>query len=191
MRRSTWIVLVIFLALVGLLVYLNQRAPAAEEAETTPTETVEYLFSETAGLPTSIAVEAKTGERVAIERNEAGEWVLKQPIETEADQGPAEAAASQLSALRILSRPEVAPADAGLVDPSYVMTVKLTGGTEEVVRIGDLTPTGSGYYTNINGSEEVLILDQAGLDALLTLVKSPPYVETPTPVLMETLTPSP
>ena len=182
MRRSTWIVLVIFLALAGLLMYLNQRRSAAEEEEAAPTEAVEYLFNEAAGLPSSIDIEARTGERVAIERNEAGEWVLKQPIETEADQGSAEAAASQLSALRILSRPQVAPEDAGLVDPSYTMTVKLTGGTEDVVRIGDLTPTGIGYYTNVDGRDEVLILDQTGLEALLNLVTSPPYVETPTPI---------
>ena len=182
MKRSTWIVLVIFLALVGLLLYLNQREAPVEEADTTPTETVEYLFSATDGLPSSIAIEARTGEQVAIERNEAGEWVLIQPIETEANQGSAEAAASQLSALRIISRPEVAPDEAGLVEPSYVMTVKLTGGMVEVVRIGDLTPTSSGYYTNVNGSDEVLIVGKTGLDALLTLVTSPPFLDSPTPI---------
>jgi hypothetical protein len=182
MRRSTWIVVVIFLALAGLLIYLNQNNPPSEETEATPTGTVEYLFSETDGLPTSIAIESGTGEQVAIERNEGGQWVLKQPIEAEAEQGSAEAAATQLSALRILSRPEVAFQDAGLVEPSYVMTVKLTAGTEEVVRIGDLTPTSSGYYANIEGKDEVLILDKTSLDALLTLVTSPPYAETPTPV---------
>ena len=182
MRRSTWVVLVIFLALVGLTLYLSQNKPPIDDANLTPTAVVEYLFDETAGLPTSIAIESKNGEQVAIERNEAGVWVLKQPVEAEADQGSAEAAASQLTALRILSRPEVAPADAGLVDPSYTMTVKLSGGTEQVVRIGDLTPTGSGYYTNIDGSDEILILGQTGLDALLTLVTSPPFVSTPTPI---------
>jgi hypothetical protein len=182
MRRSTWIALVIFLALVGLWWYLNQREAPTGEAEATPTETVEYLFDATEGLPTSIAIEARTGEQVAIERNEAGAWVLIQPIEAEANQGSAEAAASQLSTLRVLSRPEVAPVDAGLVEPSYVMTINLTGGTEKVVRIGDLTPTSSGYYTNIDGSDEVLIVGKTGLDALLTLVTSPPFVETPTSI---------
>jgi len=181
MKRSTWIVLVVFLALVGLLLYLNRNAKTASEEDLTPTATVEHLFDETAGLPTSIEIDAKTGEKVAIGRNEAGTWVLKQPVETEADQGSAEAAASQLSALRILSRPGVAPGDAGLVEPSYVMTVKLTGGAEKVVRIGDLTPTESGYYTNINGSDEVIVVDKTGLDALLSLVTSPPYVATETP----------
>jgi hypothetical protein len=181
MKRSTWIVLVIFLALTGLLLYLNQNEPPADEADATPTAPVEYLFDETDGLPSSIDIQARTGEQVAIERNDAGVWVLKQPIETEADQGSAEAAASQLTALRIISKPEVAPDEVGLVEPSYVMTVKLTGGTVEVVRIGDLTPTSSGYYTNINGSDEILIVGMTGLDSLLTLVSTPPYVNTPTP----------
>ena len=182
MKRSTWIVLVIFLALVGLTVYLNQNQLPADETEVTPTETVEYLFSATNGLPSSIDIEARTGGQVAIERNEAGQWVLKQPIEAEANQGSAEAAASQLSALRIISRPEVALDEAGLVGPSYVMTVKLTGGKVAVVRIGDLTPTSSGYYTNVNGSDEVLIVGKTGLDALLTMVTSPPFLDSPTPV---------
>lgn len=182
MKRSTWIVLVIFLALVSLTLYLRQNKPATEDADLTPTATVEYLFDETAGLPTSIDIKARSGGQVAIERNEAGEWVLKEPMEAEANQGSAEAAASQLTALRILSRPEVAPEEAGLVEASYIMTVKLTGGTEEIVRIGDITPTDSGYYTKINGSDEILIVGKTGLDALLTLVSSPPYLGTPTAI---------
>jgi Domain of unknown function (DUF4340) len=181
MRRSTWIVLVVFLALVGLTLFLNKKEPPADATAVTPTALVEYLFNEADGLPTSIDIKGKTGEEVAIERNQAGEWVLKRPIETGADQASSEAAATQLTALRVLSRPEVAPNDAGLAQPSYVMTVKLTGGMEKVVRIGDLTPTSSGYYVSFNESNEVLVVDKTGLDALLTLVTSPPYVSTPTP----------
>jgi hypothetical protein len=182
MKRSTWIVLVVFLALVGFMLYLNQKEPAAsEELEATPVVPAEFLFAETDGLPTSIDITSQTGEQVHIERNAAGAWVLKQPIETEANQGAAEAAASQLTALRIVSRPEVAPAEAGLAQPSYVMTVELTGGTVKVVRIGDLTPTNSGYYSSVNASNEVLIVSKTGLDALLTLVMSPPYANTPAP----------
>ena len=182
MKRSTGIVLVIFLALVGLMLYLNQRKPATETADVTPTATVENLFIATDGLPTSIDIKSNNGDEVSIERNDAGVWVLKQPIEAEADQGSAEAAASQASALRIVSRPQVAPADVGLTQPAYVLTVKLTSGMLKTVRIGDLTPTSSGYYTSVNDSSEVLIVGKSGLDALLTMVKSPPFVSTPTPV---------
>jgi len=183
MKRSTWIMLVIFLALVGIFLYLNQREETtSEEGESTPTVApVEYLLTETDGLPSSIEIESDSGDKVRIERNESGEWILTQPIETDANQGSAQAAASQLTSLRIVSRPEVAPADAGLIQPSYEMTVELTSGTVKKVRIGDLTPTESGYYTNVDDSNEVLIISKTGLDSLLILLTSPPYVNTPTP----------
>lgn len=182
MKRSTWIILVIFLALAGLMYYLNQRKPAtSEEAEATPVPSVEYLITENDGLPTSIDIQSDNGNEVHIERNEDGDWVLKQPIEAEANQGSAEAAASQLTSLRIVSRPEVALADAGLAQPSYIMTVELTGGKVKNVRIGDLTPTESGYYTSFDGNDEVLIVSKTGLDSLLMLVTTPPYASTATP----------
>jgi hypothetical protein len=183
MKRSTWIVLVIFLAMVGLMYYLSQNEPAEdEEAEATPVAPVEFLFTDIDGLPTSIDIQSATGEQVSISRNDTGVWVLKQPIEAEADQGSAEAAASQLTSLRIVSRPEVAPADAGLDPPSYIMTVELTGGTVKTVRIGDITPTESGYYTSVEEDNgDVLIVSKTGLDALLTLVTSPPFAPTQTP----------
>ena len=177
MKRSTWIATVIFLALAGLLFYLNQREPTEEAVEITPPAPVEFLLSESDSNPTSIDIQSETGEQVVIARNEAGVWVLEKPIETGADQASAEAAASQLTSLRIESRPEVPPEAAGLVPPSYTLTVKLSGGTEKTVRIGDLAPTGIGYYAQVNGSDKTLIINQTGLEALLTLLESPPYVE--------------
>ena len=177
MKRSTGIVLVIFLALVGLLFYLNQKEPPAEEQDATPVPTAEILFDAGDGSPTSIDIKSNTGEQVAIARNDDGVWVLKKPIEADADQGSAEAAASQLTSLRVESRLEVAPDEVGLVQPSYILTVELPDGREIGVRIGDLTPTGIGYYAQVDGSDETLILDKTGLDAVLALVESPPYVE--------------
>ena len=183
MKRTTVIVLIIFLALVGLVLYLNQKEPAADELDVTPPAAVEFLFSSTDGLPVSIDIKSETGEQVVIARNEAGAWVLEQPIETEADQASAEAAASQLTSLRIESRLKVAPESAGLVTPSYTLSVESTGGTMKTVRIGDLSPTGIGYYARVEGSDETLIINRTGLEALLTLLESPPYVE-PTPTNM-------
>ena len=183
MKRSTWILLVIFLALAGLFFYLNQKEGiSSDEGDLTPTVApVENLITESDGVPNSIDIQSDAGEHVNISRNDAGAWVLNQPIEAEADQGAAEAAATQLSSLRIVSRPEVAPTDAGLVHPSYIITVELSGGTTEVVRIGDLTPTESGYYSSVNESDEVLILSKTGLDALLMMITTPPVANTPTP----------
>ena len=190
MKRSTWIAVVIFLALAGLLFYLNQREPIEEAVEVTPPAPVEFLLADSDGLPISIDIKSGTGEQVVIARNEAGVWVLEQPMETEVPQGgvadhaSAEAAATQLSPLRIESRLEVAPEATGLVQPSYILSVKLSGGNEKTVRIGDLTPTGVGYYALTEGSNETLVISRTGLDALLALLESPPFVdesETSTP----------
>jgi hypothetical protein len=82
-----------------------------------------------------------------------------------------------VTSLRVESRLDVAPDATGLVDPSYELTVKMTGGTTKTVRIGDLTPTGIGYYTRVEGSDETLVVSKTGLDALLKLLESPPVVE--------------
>ena len=183
MKRSTTVVLIIFVALAGLLGYLKQKDDGTETAdvETTPTTPVEFLLTNTDGVPTTIDIQSNIGEQVTIARNESGLWVLKQPIETEANQGSAEAAATQLKSLRIVSRPEVNTNVVGLVPPSYTLTVELSSGSKKVVRIGDITPTGSGYYTNVEGSDEVLILSKDGLDSLFIMLESPPYESTPSP----------
>ena len=177
MKRSTWIAVVIFLALAGILFYLNQKGPTEEPIEIPPPAPAEFLFTDSDGTPTSIDIKSGSGEQVVITRNEAGVWVLEKPIETEADQASAEAAASQLTSLRIESRPEVAPEAAGLVQPSYILTVETAGEAKKTVRIGDLAPTGIGYYARVDGSDETLVINQNGFDALLTLLKSPPYMD--------------
>jgi hypothetical protein len=181
MKRSTLVVLVIFLALAGLVFYLRQQDPVTEEPEITPVSPAEFLLTDTDGIPTSIDIQSNDGQQVTIARNADGVWVLEKPIETGANQGSAEAAATQLSSLRIVSHPEVDPGIVGLNPASYTLTVKLTSGDEKTVRIGDLAPTGSGYYANVNGSNDVLILSQTGLDALLIMLESPPVENTPMP----------
>jgi len=185
MKRSTVIVLVIFLALAGLVIYLNQREPTVEETDVPTAEPARFLFTDSDGLPTSIDVQDIDGGRqTVIARNDAGVWVLEKPIEAGADQASAQAAASQLTALRILSTVEVAPADVGLAQPSYVLIVKSSANTQKTVRIGDLTPTESGYYAQSDGSGEIVILSKNGVDALFTLLDSPPVateMETTTP----------
>jgi hypothetical protein len=85
-----------------------------------------------------------------------------------------------LTTLRVESKPEVDPEAAGLNRPSYILTVELTSGSKNSVRIGDLTPTEIGYYASVDDSDEVMIINRTGLDALLTLIENPPIV-VPTP----------
>jgi hypothetical protein len=176
---ATWITVIIFAALIGLAVYLNQRA-ATPDAEATPSAAVTYVFTSEDGLPNSIEVKPLDGEPVRLARNEENAWMLELPEKAEADQGLAEAAATQISSLRILDGIDLAPDILGLEDPAYVITIKFTGGSEHVLEVGDKTPTNNGYYVRVD-NEKTVIVALSGIESLLNLASSPPYLNTPTP----------
>lgn len=183
MRRSTIIYLVLFAIVLGAAYYFNNRAETAE-AEATPEATlppIEYLFTSADGLPTRIRIESKDGEVVEVARNAENAWALILPIEAAADQGSVEAAAGQVSTMRILERvPGLAPEAAGLADPEYTMTFQFSGGMERNIQIGVLTPTERGYYARAEDGE-VLIVSVSAVDSLLGLLMNPPYAPTTTP----------
>ncbi len=180
MKRSTWIVLLIFLALVGTMIYLDQKEIVPQAMTGTPTLPPERLLTEADGALTGIELSDREGLSVRLVKD-GDQWRLEKPIETEANQGLAEEAAAQLAVLRILSKPGVAPVDAGLVSPSYRLVVTTAGGAKKELLIGDVTPSNSGYYAQEAGSQAVIVLDKYGIDALRNLLTAPPYLNTPTP----------
>jgi len=182
MRRSTVVYLLLFLTLAGVYYYLNNRAQPADILVTVePSSEVSYLFTAEDGLPTGIRVESKAGDTVEVVRDADNAWALTLPIEAKADQGLAEAAASQVTTMQILDNiPDIDLEIVGLSVPEYSLMIKFTSGVERKVEIGVITPTESGYYVrNTNG--DVLIVSRSAVDALLGLLNNPPYLETPTP----------
>ena len=184
MRRSTIIYLVLFAVVFAAAYFFNKQAKTAE-AEATPEATsapIEYLFTSTDGLPTSIKVESKTGDVVEVALNQENVWAMIQPEETAADQGAVEAATGQVSTIRILDRiPDLAPEAVGLDNPEYTLTLQFTSGVERIIKIGVSTPTQSGYYTpGENG--EILIISRGPVDSLTGLLANLPYAPTEIPV---------
>jgi hypothetical protein len=98
--------------------------------------------------------------------------------------------------MRVLETvPDVDLSIVGLQDPEYVLTIEFTSGGERSVDVGVITPSESGYY--VRDGEKVVIVSRSAIDALLGLLTSPPYLETPTPetgvgtASNETATPQP
>ena len=96
-RRNTWIALLALALLLALSFWLNNQRLLEELEPEAAAPTTEFLFTSEEGLPTRIRVEAGTTEVVELAHNEAGEWTLIQPQQAAADQGLAEAAASQVN----------------------------------------------------------------------------------------------
>lgn len=184
MRRSTVIYFLLLVILAGLYYFLNNRVPETDLEEPAFTqEAIEYLFDSTDGFPTSIHIESKTGEIVEMARNAANAWVLTKPTEASADQGTVEAAAGQLTTVRVLDHIAGLSKDAvGLADPEYTLSMQFSGGVERIIDIGVLTPTESGYYVS-QGEGDILIVSNAGLDVLIGFLTNPPYLATEAPSL--------
>ena len=182
-RRSTIVYIILLLVLAGAYYYLNNREQPAEiDLTVEPSSEVaqEYLFTSEEGTPTSIQIESKSGEIVEVARGADSAWALTQPVEAAADQAAAEAAATQVTTMRILDTvSDIDPGIIGLENPEYVLTLKFTGGGERTVDVGVITPTESGYY--VRDADRIVIVSRSAIDSLLGLLTNPPYLETLTP----------
>jgi len=188
MRRPTVVYLVLLLALAGVYYYLNNRAEPADILVTVgPTAEISYLFTAEDGTPTSIHIESKAGDVAEVARGVDNAWALILPVAAKADQASAEAAASQVTTMRILETiPQIDLEIVGLKTPEYVLTIKFTSGVERKAEIGVVTPSESGYY--VRADDRIVIVGRSSVDSLLGLLTNPPYLETPTPSLTPTLT---
>jgi hypothetical protein len=195
--RSTVVYIIILLIVAGAYFYLKYgRGPQEEDVLLTPeaTEQVTYLFKAEEGIPTSIRIESKTGEIVEVARDADNAWALKSPIEAKAEQGSSEAAASQITTMRVLDTVQGLDSKiVGLDPPEHSLTVKFNNDVERTVHIGVVTPSESGYYVQDASGGAVSIVSKSAIDALLLLLTSPPYLETltPGPTTIETVTPTP
>lgn len=191
MRRSTMIFVLLFVIAAGAYYFINNREEPADITITLePEDEITYLFSPDEGVPTGIRIESKDGAVVEVERGADGAWTLKQPFEAAANSGSVEAAASQITTMRVLDTlPDVDLDVVGLEAPEYELTVTF-GDVERIVSIGVITPTGAGYYA-LNENGDVVIVSAGAVDGLLNLFENPPYLETLTPSPTATETPLP
>jgi len=187
-RTGTWITLLLLAALIGLAYYLNRNEPIAE-TEATPALEATFVISEQDGNITGIEIKPVDGETVKVARNGEKVWALELPSATEADQGLVEAAASQITALKIIGEVDADASILGLDEPAYVITIEFADGTKRTLEVGDTTPTRSGYYVRVD-KKKTLILTLSGIDSLTNLTRFPPYLNTPTPTPLP-LSPTP
>jgi hypothetical protein len=190
-QAGTWISIFTLIALVALTYYFDHQKKT-KEAEVTPAPTQGFIFTEADGVVSGIEIKPAEGETVKIARDDKNAWTVVLPIAAEANQGAAEAAASQLTAL-LITRPledGKSPDVFGLDKPAYTIKVEYKGGKTHTLEIGDETPSSDGYYVRVD-QKKIMITDVSGIEALLQLKAAPPYLNTPTPTALPTETPVP
>ena len=187
-RRNTWILLVLLALLIGAAFYFNHQKNTAASAAT-PTSSQTFLFTSQDGNATDIKITDTAGKTVEISRNSTGTWVLKAPTADAADQTQAEAAATQVTTINMLGNVQIGPADVGLDNPSYTMTITFDSAKTHKVLIGSENPIETGYYVQMDGGP-VEVADKSGIDSLTGMLTAPPYLATLTPTVTPTPIPS-
>jgi hypothetical protein len=177
-RRNTWILLVVLVALIGAAFYFNNQKKTSAGLATQASKS--YLFTSQDGKPTDIKIEDTAGHSVEIARDSTGTWVLKAPTAAAASQGQAEAAVTQMTALSLFGNVQLGLDVVGLDKPTYVMTVTFDNTKTHKVLIGSVTPIQTGYYVQMDGGQ-VKVADKSGIDSLVGMLTAPPYLATLTP----------
>ena len=188
-RRSTWIVLGIFvLLLVSLLVYQRVSKKEADEepvvdiAELSNLEPIEQLFN----IPidayvTGLLVENYEGGRVEIRRNGKEEdWLLIEPA-GDADQDTIDRVIDQILSVEIDESltEEIGLDSLGLEEASKTISLRISNGGVFKLYIGDVTITNTSYYARITGRNP-LVLKKFPLDSVLNWLDDPPIQDPPT-----------
>jgi hypothetical protein len=182
-KRSTWILLAVFGLAIGAYFYLKAH-PFKSSTPATPSPTTsetQFLINTTDEVLSTLNIVDAQGNSVQLERDASGNWTITQPKSSTADQSQAEAAETQLYALKVTTTLETSPSAEvlGLNPAAYTITLVFSSGRQQVLEVGGLTPTNSGYYVRLEN--KVYVISQTSLDALLQLMQNPPYSATPTP----------
>jgi hypothetical protein len=160
MKKSTWMVVVVAVALGAFVYFYDSKhtpKPALEDtskpAFSVPSGQISTLTIHHADLTIALA---KTGSQ----------WDLTQPIRTRADQSEIGSMVADLSGLSI--QRSFAPTDAlskyGLADPAVRIDFREANGASHEIRMGDKDFTNSAVYALIDGSKQVDMLPTSLLD---------------------------
>jgi len=182
-KRNTWILLAAFAVLLLAAVYLQRSGGLATgEEEATPTVEQQQLRDVDADGISSFQIEDAQGKVVAVERDAQGAWTLTEPPAEKTDSAKVDSAMASLASLEVLNTLEtdLALEVVGLANPIYTLQMGLADGGQHVIEVGEATPTGTGYYTRMDGGAPVVI-SKFAVDSAAELLTTPPIIATETP----------
>lgn len=182
-RKQTWILLVVFAALLGVMFFLRQN-PLPDPAAATPSVTAQPVL-----LPdwqpadiTQVSIQHGQGEARLLGKDAAGSWLLE-PGALPVEAGKVEQLRAQITDLRVIAAlaPGFDPAATGLSQPVLTLAIGNLQGQESVLKIGGQTPIETGYYIQV-GENAPVVVSKFAVEALLDLAQIEKLANiTPTP----------
>ena len=155
--RSTFILLLVLLGLVGYIYFYEMKRPATSEtAEPKP-----KVFTVEADKIEEVDVKSASGERTVL-RKAGDAWRIVQPLEAKADDGAATGIVTNLATLdiqRVVDEKAADLAQFGLAAPRIEVGFKRAGQAEAPrLQLGDKNATGGEIYAKLAGSPRVFLV---------------------------------
>jgi hypothetical protein len=186
-RRPTWILLALFVVVLGAA-WLFQRSQTNKvKEEPTATPAPSLLDIDSTAIR-DLKLEDAQGKQLYLRKIGVGNWIMTEPVRQNVDIEKVNGVVEQLVAAEVLNKLSTPPAadQIGLDKPAYVLTITDQSGKKSVIEIGAETPTQSGYYVSKEGS--VYVADKFGIDSFVDFLKNPP-VAPPTATATGSLVP--
>ncbi len=190
LRKSTIIVLIIFIIALGLVIY-NEKSPNSFFSGTPTTTSSPGLITDwSSDDVTKIQI---TGEDldITIIKNDDGKWFFENS-DFNVDQYKVFELLTTLDVLDLKTTLEEDTSidTLGLDEPDYTISIVTNIGAIIKVSIGDITPTSSGYYVMVNDGTPSVV-SKTSLDVLLDAFNENSLIlVTPTPTFSILTTPS-
>jgi len=185
-RKQTWILLAVFVVLLGATLLLRQN-PSFSAANQTPTATsFPRVFT---GIEASkvdrLEIKSDKGKDVVIQKNSDGTWSFVNNEAGAVDQGKAIQLISSLFSMNTIGLMDASTSlpDIGLSPASQTILISGDGGNiSSAFSIGNATPTDSGFYVQLD-KQAPGIVEKSALNEILDLFNEPGLkLETPTPL---------
>ena len=161
-KKSTWIILIIFLVLVVGMLLIDKYPVGPFKGKPTATPQPVVIESIDFSKVTSIEVISEAGN-VQLDKT-SGTWELVNERSTSVSQEKVEELLYVLEKLDSKAGldPDTPMDVLGLTMPNQTIILKTATGTEYSLSIGAATATGSGFYAQVNGGTPQIISSYAG-----------------------------
>lgn len=183
-RRTTLVLAVILVVLlVGSYIVSTRQNKTAQTGASASVSTP-WLQLTNGQISNITILDASKGQKLQVSQAAGGGWTLQTPITGTADSQQIDAWLGQwqlVYAQRMIT-PTAGLGQFGLVTPTLAITWT-TLNQATAIHIGSQTPTGSGYYAQLVGSDKVAVIGAGPVDEARMLVSTPPLAPTATPVL--------
>jgi len=181
LRKSTIIILIIFIIALGIVIYDHRSTDGLFKGTATPTSNPKFITEWSPDDAVQIEIRSEDIE-IAIVKDSTGVWTFVNNAQA-VDQNKV---FEFLTTLAVLDTKAVLdgtiPLESlGLDDPVYKISMSDKNQSEVDISIGNLTPTSSGYYVILNNNNPSVI-SKTSLDVLIGAFTSNALVlVTPTP----------